>query len=71
MNEYIYSIIYPKTRVNFRKIRKTLNRYIFDVNNFRSTSNDYKKRGILPFKILFYLSRYDFRFPRYHRVKQT
>lgn len=71
MNEYIYSIIYPKTRVNFRKIRKTLNRYIFDDNNFRSTSNDYKKRGISPFKTLFHLSRYDFLFPRYHRVKQT
>ena len=28
-----------------------------------------KKRETFPFKMLFDLSRYDFRFPRYRRVK--
>ena len=32
--------------------------------------NDRWKRGTLPFKTLFHLSRYRFRFPRYRRVKQ-
>ena len=32
--------------------------------------NDRWKRGTLPFKTLFHLSRYRFRFPRYHRAKQ-
>lgn len=32
--------------------------------------NDRWKRGILPFKMFFHLSRYDIRFPRYPRVKR-
>ena len=32
--------------------------------------NDRWKRGTLPFKTLFHLSRYRFRFPRYRRAKQ-
>ena len=32
--------------------------------------NDRWKRGTLPFKTLFHLSRYHFRFPRYRRVKR-
>ena len=32
--------------------------------------NDRQKRGILPFETLFDSSRYDFRFPRYRRVKK-
>ena len=32
--------------------------------------SDRWKRGTLPFKTLFHLSRYDFRLPRYRRVKQ-
>lgn len=31
--------------------------------------NDHRKRGTLPFKTLFPLSRYDFRFPSYRRAK--
>lgn len=31
---------------------------------------DSYKRGILLFETLFRLSRYDFRFPKYHRVKK-
>ena len=32
--------------------------------------NDRWKRGTFPFKTLFHLSRYHFRFPRYRRAKQ-
>ena len=32
--------------------------------------NDHQKRGIFTFKTLFDSSRYDFRFPRYRRVKR-
>ena len=32
--------------------------------------SDRWKRGTLPFKTLFHLSRYDFRLPRYRRVEQ-
>ena len=32
--------------------------------------NDHWKRGTLPFKTLFHLSRYDFRLLRYRRVKK-
>ena len=32
--------------------------------------SDHSKRGTFPFKMLFHSSRYDFRFPRYRRVKK-
>ena len=33
--------------------------------------SDHSKRGTFPFKMLFHSSRYDFRFSRYRRVKET
>lgn len=37
-SKYIYRIIYHKTRSNLIEIRKILNRYNFENNDFRSTS---------------------------------
>lgn len=38
--------------------------------NFNQGTNDHWKRRTLPFKTFFELSRYDFRFLRYHHAKK-
>ena len=37
---------------------------------FNRRIKDRQKHGTLPFETLFHLSRYHFRFPRYHRIKK-
>ena len=49
---------------------KNSNRYNSEDINFQSVNRRLLEAQILPFKTRFHLSRYDFRFSRYHRVKK-
>ena len=60
----------PQTRLNLIKISKNLNRYNSEIITSNQRMNDHWKRRSFPFKMLPHLSQYDFRFPRYHRVKK-
>ena len=57
-----------QTRLKLRKLWTAVTRKI---TTSGGRVNDRRKRGIFPFKTLFGLSRYDFRLPRYRRVKRS